>query len=66
MDLTVNGTLRTIDQGSSLSDLLVLLELAEKPCAVEVNRCIVPKRDHEAHQLVEGDTIEIVTLVGGG
>ena len=36
------------------------------PCAVEVNRLLVPKRKHEQHQLIEGDTVEIVTLVGGG
>jgi thiamine biosynthesis protein ThiS len=36
------------------------------PCAVEVNRMLVPKRRHEQHMLLEGDQVEIVTFVGGG
>jgi len=34
--------------------------------AVEVNRRVVPRRDHAATLLQDGDSIEIVTLVGGG
>jgi len=66
MELTVNGELRSVSRGTSLLALLAELGLEDQPCAVEVNRQIVPKRDHEAHQLGDGDTIEIVTLVGGG
>jgi thiazole synthase len=34
--------------------------------AVEVNRDVVPRARHPEHPLREGDTVEIVTLVGGG
>ena len=34
--------------------------------AVELNRAIVRRLDHPTTQLTDGDTIEVVTLVGGG
>jgi thiamine biosynthesis protein ThiS len=37
-----------------------------KLVAVEVNLEIVAHEEHAAHQVQAGDTIEVVTLVGGG
>jgi thiazole synthase len=34
--------------------------------AVELNQTVVPRADHERTALQDGDTVEIVTLVGGG
>ena len=64
--LTVNGTQRELDDGSTVAALLETLDLAGKFVAVEVNREIVPKARHAQHVLAEGDRVEIVTLVGGG
>ena len=36
------------------------------PVAVEVNREIVPRAEHGTSQIKEGDTVEVVHLVGGG
>ena len=66
MNITVNGERRELADGASISDLLGELGLAGQPVAVEVNRSVVPKRRHDEHALADGDTIEIVTLVGGG
>ena len=66
MHLTVNGKATEVSNGSSVADLIRLQNLEGKPCAVEVNRIVVPRRDHSNHDLTEGDVIEIVTLVGGG
>lgn len=66
MNLTLNGETQTFSDGTSLTALLGALGLVDQPCAVEVNGQVVPKRDHEACSLSEGDVIEIVTLVGGG
>lgn len=46
--------------------MLRKLNLAHKPCAVEVNKKIVTSINHHNFILSEGDEIEIVTLVGGG
>ena len=66
MQLAVNGEEMTIDSPCSVADLLKRCELASAPCAVEVNRTLIRKRDHEDCALADGDIVEIVTLVGGG
>lgn len=64
--VTVNGEAKTVPDACSVERLLVDLGLEKAACAVEVNAELVPKRDHPEHELSEGDSIEIVTLVGGG
>ncbi len=49
-----------------VSDLVRALGMEHSPCAVEVNRALVPKSKHAQHELRDGDTVEVVTLVGGG
>ena len=64
--LTVNGKEYEIENEIFLVDLLQRLELSDQPCAVEVNNALVPHKEKESYRLRDGDTIEIVTLVGGG
>lgn len=66
MRIIVNGEARNTTSELSIAELLRDLELADRPCAVEVNRKVVPRGDHEARILSDGDAVEIVTLVGGG
>lgn len=66
MRITVNGDARDYPDSVSVAGLLEALDLGSRPCAVEVNREVIPRRDHAGHALGDGDTIEIVTLVGGG
>jgi thiamine biosynthesis protein ThiS len=76
MQITVNGEPRTVDDRLTVADLLARLRQertdsrpggsALDACAVEVNRTLVPRRRHPEHSLADGDTVEIVTLVGGG
>ena len=66
MKVTVNGEEISVYDGCTVQQFLESRALHAAPCAVEVNRLLVPKRKHEQHQLIEGDTVEIVTLVGGG
>jgi len=66
MRITVNGETREMGEGLTVEALLSALDLQGKPCAVEVNRSVVPRRAHADRELADGDTIEIVTLVGGG
>jgi sulfur carrier protein len=66
MTITVNGQSRDVTPNISVADLLKELKLAGKPVAVEVNLDLVPRQKHADHRLVEGDRLEIVTLVGGG
>jgi sulfur carrier protein len=66
MNVIVNGEPRDVPQGTTIAALLIELKLDRLACAAEVNRRIVPKREHATHELAEGDRIELVTLVGGG
>lgn len=66
MTLTVNGEPRSLPDGASVADLVRELGLEKAACAVEVNKRLVPKAEHPARALGEGDRIEVVTLVGGG
>jgi sulfur carrier protein len=66
MQLTINGEARTVPDGLSVRALIVHLGLTEGPVAVEKNREIVPRAEHESTQLASGDVVEIVHFVGGG
>ena len=66
MRITVNGQPREVPDGTTVARLLEMLPTAGGPVAVEVNREIVPRSQHAARRLAEGDAVEIVTLVGGG
>jgi sulfur carrier protein len=64
--ISLNGESVALPCACTVEELLRERLLDRVPCAVEVNRRLVPKRRHADHQLHDGDTIEIVTLVGGG
>ncbi len=66
MHVTINGTDETIDPGLTVEAYLDRAGLGGSPCAVEINKILVPKRDHASTEIGDGDTLEIVTLVGGG
>ena len=66
MNITVNGTERTLDDGSTIADLIGTLGLADERIAVELNRAIVRREKFGEHVLTCGDTVEIVQFVGGG
>lgn len=66
MKVVVNDKEEALEGALTVRQLLEQLGLAAAPCAVEVNRQLIPKRQHEAHVLSDGDRVEIVTLVGGG
>lgn len=66
MPLTVNGSPQNVPPNCSVEELLAVLGLAGGICAVEVNRRVIPRADRGVVRLSENDTVEVVTLVGGG
>ena len=64
--VSVNGEDVSVPSGSTLAELLRRLSLDGRPVAVEHNRRVVPRGEHTAVRLNHGDTVEIVTFVGGG
>jgi sulfur carrier protein len=66
MKLTINGSERDVPDGLTVRALVEHLGLGGGPVAVEQNREIVPRAEHAARSVKDGDTIEIVHFVGGG
>ena len=66
MQILVNGSPERVPEDTTIADLVALKGLSGAACAAEVNRSLVPKRDHADRRLAEGDHVELVTLVGGG
>lgn len=66
MKVTVNGDGREVPTGITVADLLSEIGTPEERVAVEVNLDVVPRKQYRERTLQEGDTIEVVTFVGGG
>jgi thiazole synthase len=64
--ITVNAELRSFPDPLTVAELLRALGRDPRKLAVEVNRAVVPRADHDRAALRDGDAVEIVTLVGGG
>jgi sulfur carrier protein len=66
MRIQLNGEPLELPDGQTVADLLVRLELAERRVAVELNLDIVPRSQHAATALRDGDRVEVVHAIGGG
>jgi len=66
MNITLNGSQKSVNDSCTISDLIVQLGLAEKRLAVEVNLDIIPRSEHASHKLQENDKVEVVQAIGGG
>ena len=66
MRVTVNDQATDLPDAATVADLLMTLALPGTRVAVEVNRQLVRRLQHAETRLKDGDTIEVVTLVGGG
>jgi thiamine biosynthesis protein ThiS len=66
MQLTVNGEIREIEDGLSVTALLRRLELDPAKVAVERNLEIVSRSRFAGTILQSGDKLEVVQFVGGG
>ena len=62
MHLTLNG--EPVDRDArTLLDLVGALPAGH---AVAVNREVVPRAEHGAHRLQDGDVVDVVSAVAGG
>ena len=66
MQITLNGEAHEIAEPCTVASLLKRFPPAHRGCAVEVNGEVVRRAAHEEHVILDGDVVEIVTLVGGG
>lgn len=66
MQLTINGSSRTVSRAETVDQLLAELELDPRAVVVELNREIVRRPALAATAIRDGDAVEIVHFVGGG
>lgn len=66
IELEVNGRPQRVREGSSVRELLELLELSPATIVVEYNRDILDRGRYSETVLQEGDRLELVHFVGGG
>ena len=66
LNLKINGEPHSFVAPLTISGLIATLELQDRQLAVEVNREIVPRSQHDSHLLQEHDAIELVQAIGGG
>lgn len=64
--VTVNGRPVAWRPGLTVGQLLRQLGQDGAGVAVERNRAVVPRAEHEGSLLRPGDVLEVVRLVGGG
>ena len=66
MQIVVNGEARELESPVTVAELLAQMQIEPRTCAVELNLQVVPRAEHAARTLCDGDRVEIVTFVGGG
>jgi thiamine biosynthesis protein ThiS len=66
LNIQVNGEPQEIDGPLTISTLLARLNIEPRRVAVEHNLAVIKRHLYDATVIEDGDTIEIVNLVGGG
>ena len=68
MNLKINGEIKTFEQSENffLEDLIKHLGYQPQMVVVEVNGTIVSPQNWITAKIKDGDSLEVVTIVGGG
>ncbi|MEV5690085.1 sulfur carrier protein ThiS [Micromonospora globbae] len=66
MELTVNGTGRTVPTGATVADLVRTVTAQQRGLAVAVNGEVVPRTGWPATVLHDGDRVEVLSAAQGG
>ena len=64
--IKLNGKIKTIDENSTLSNIIKNSKISLKKVAIELNQEIVDKKKLRYINLKKNDKIEIVHFIGGG
>ncbi len=66
MEIHINGVKRQWDSPVTVVALLETLGIDSRAVAVEKNMRVVPRDEMASEMVVDGDSIEIVRMMGGG
>ncbi|BFU77809.1 hypothetical protein ALC152_10240 [Arcobacter sp. 15-2] len=66
MNIIINGEDKIFNEGDSLKDIIISLQIEDKVMAAAVNMDIVKKDTWDSFIPKENDKIELLQFVGGG
>ncbi len=66
MNITLNGEKKEFPDGITILGLLETLNIQHRRVAVELNESIMKKDGYDSIVIKEGDSLEIVSFMGGG
>lgn len=66
MNITLNGENKVVPDNVTVLGLLQHLNIQPERVAVEQNQNVVRKKDYATAQVKDGDSVEIVSFMGGG
>lgn len=66
MNIVLNGKTQEISEGLSILQLLVTMELENKPVVIEHNKTAIFPREYAKVPMKENDHIEIIVIASGG
>ena len=66
MNITLNGEKKNVPDDVTVTGLLEFMKIQQQRVAVELNMEIVKKDRYTSTALKEGDSVEIVSFMGGG
>ena len=66
MQIILNGSTHTVENDSTVADLLKSLDLLHKPVVTELDGQALSRSDHSSTTLSKGARVEIIVLAAGG
>jgi sulfur carrier protein len=66
MNIILNGKEFVLERPVTVRGLVKLRGITSPSVVVERNRAIVNREDWDSVMIAEGDTVEVLSLVGGG
>lgn len=66
MNITLNGEKKSVPDDVTVLGLLEFLKIQKQRVAVELNMEIVKKETYPTTALKDGDSVEVVSFMGGG
>jgi sulfur carrier protein len=66
MNVVINGKEASIPSGQTVPEYLASRGLDPKAVIIELNEAIIPRDQWTGLALADGDSLEIVSFVGGG
>ncbi len=66
MEVLVNGAAQTLEEGTTITQLLDHLQISRERVAIEINLEIMQREECDRRVLQNGDRVEIISFMGGG